>query len=84
MLEVFRRERSEFLRLAKLCMPGSPQSAIFWSDYFLNSAVLHLMLESGMVDVYSGGTCRTSDLTTVLDEAITFFSAGFKALARQR
>ena len=82
-LEVFHRERAEFLRLAQLCLPGSPQTAIFWSDYFLNAAVLHLMLESGMVDAYSGGACRTSDLPTVLDEAITYFSAGFKALARQ-
>lgn len=55
---------------------------IHWGFYFIEAALLHILLEAGTVDRHSNGLCRAADLDSILNEAVPFFAAGFERLSR--
>lgn len=59
--------------------PHADARDMHWAVYFLQSAILHVLVEAGMVDRQSGGLCRSDDLETILDQMVKLFAAGFNA-----
>lgn len=65
----------------KACPNGS-QEKLHWGFYFLESALIHILLEAGNIDRHSAGLCRASDLDRILDNLIPFYAAGFEQINR--
>lgn len=71
----------EFIDMLKGCYPGADEEAIYWSYYFLSSAIVHILVESGSIDSMSEGKFKSTDLETILDKMAPFFAAGMQRLA---
>ena len=73
----------EIMDELRLIYPHADAKRMHWVMYFLQSAILHVLVEAGMVDRQSGGLCSSSDLLTILDEMVAFYAAGFEARLKQ-
>lgn len=62
--------------------PGASREQVHWGFYFLESALIHILLEPGNIDRHSGGLCRSSDFGRILDEIAPFYAAAFGNLTR--
>ena len=51
-----------------------------WSFFFFQSAIIHIVLEAGIVDRQSDGLCRSHDLDLIVDKMARFFSAGVRGM----
>jgi len=71
----------EFIGLLKDHFPDADEADIYWSYYFLSSAIVHILVESGDVDLASDGKYKSSDLETIMDKMGPFFEAGITRLA---
>lgn len=69
----------EFMAELRLIYPDADPRRMHWVMYFLQAAILHVLVEAGMVDRQSEGLCSSSDLLTILDEMVALYAAGFKA-----
>ena len=58
--------------------PGQDPVDMHWGFYFLQTAITHVLLETGVADRQSNGLCQTGDVDQVLDRASRFFAAGFR------
>ncbi len=58
--------------------PGQNAADMHWGFYFLQTAITHILLETGVADRQSNGFCQTRDVEAVLDHATRFFAAGFR------
>lgn len=72
---------AEFIRILKERFPNAAQENIYWSYCFLSGAIIHVLAESESIDRLSDGTCRSSDLKTILEKMGPFFEAGISRLA---
>lgn len=61
--------------------PKASAEDINWAFYFLESALVHILVESGIVDMHSDGLCRSGDLATILDRMVPFYAAAFERFA---
>jgi len=57
--------------------PKVDEERLHWAFYFLEAALIHILVEAGIVDRHSNGLCRSSDLEKILAEMVPFFAAGF-------
>ncbi|GAB4141671.1 MAG: TetR/AcrR family transcriptional regulator [Sphingomonadales bacterium] len=58
--------------------PGQDAADMHWGFYFLQTAITHILLETGVADRQSNGLCQTRDVEHVLNHATRFFAAGFR------
>jgi AcrR family transcriptional regulator len=72
----------EFVSLLKAHFPKADEADIYWSYYFLSSAIVHILVEAGDVDLVSDGKYKSSDLETIMDKMGPFFEAGITRLAQ--
>jgi AcrR family transcriptional regulator len=72
----------EFIKLLQDHFPEAEEENIYWAYYFLSSAIIHILVESGSIDEMSGGKYKSSDLETVMDKMAPFFEAGITRLAQ--
>lgn len=61
--------------------PKATIEDINWAFYFLESSLVHILVESGIVDMHSDGLCRSSDLATILDRMVPFYTTAFERFA---
>ena len=67
---------AEFVELLKARFPDADPEDIYWSFYFMSSAIIHFLVENGSIDNLSGGLCQSSDLERVMEKMVPFFEAG--------
>lgn len=69
--------------VAALCeiYPKASAEDINWAFYFLEASLIHILVESGIVDMQSDGLCRSGDLATILDRMVPFYAAAFARFA---
>jgi len=79
--ETYASVNDEFIALLKEYFPDAAEEDIYWSFYFLSSAIIHILVESGSIDETSKNTLHSSDLETILDKMGPFFEAGISRLA---
>ncbi len=79
--ETYASVHDEFITLLKEYFPDALEEDIYWSFYFLASAIIHILVESGSIDEISNNTLQSSDLETILDKMGPFFEAGIARLA---
>lgn len=79
MTEVYDRVQAAFVAECRRIFPDAGEARLQVAVFFLNSAVLGTLIESGLLDRQSGGLCSSADLQTLLDEMIPFYAAAFRA-----
>ena len=60
-------------------LPDEPEVDLFWKFLFAAGVVGHTVAGLHKVKVISGGLCDISDTQALLDRAVTFIAAGFRA-----
>ncbi len=65
---------------ARAC-PNAPRERLHWGFYFLESALIHILLEAGNIDRHSDGHCRASDFERILEELVPFYAVAFRNLS---
>lgn len=73
----------QVVELMKEQFPEAKEENIYWAFYMLTSSIIHILVESGSIDKFSGGTCRSSDLETIMEKIGPYFEAGLARLAEQ-
>lgn len=79
MIEVYDPVNGDFTKELQRIYPKADERRLYWAMYFVQSTILHVLVEAGMVDRQSGGVCRSSELEAILDEMVPFFAAAFAA-----
>lgn len=69
------RFRSALMRT----LPEEPEVDIFWKFLFAAGVVGHTVAGLHKVEVISGGLCDITDTQALLDRAVAFIAAGFRA-----
>lgn len=64
---------------ARAC-PDASRERLHWGFYFLESSLIHILLEAGNVDRHSDGLCKSSDFERILEEIIPFYAIAFRNL----
>jgi len=77
MIEVYDPVNAEFVGELRRIYPDAALRSLHWGMYFLNSTILHVLVEAGMVDRQSQGLCRSAELEAILEEMVPFFAAAF-------
>jgi AcrR family transcriptional regulator len=76
-LHVFQRFETAFRR----ALPDLPAADVFWRLHFAIGAMAHTLARSDVLEVMSGGVCKSSDAETAIPQLIDFLAAGFRASA---
>lgn len=71
----------EFIDCLRKSIPYISEQRLQWSAYFIEAAMIFLLTDSTLVDRHSDGLCQSSDLDTILEEFVTFFTSGVMALS---
>ena len=50
---------------------------IHWGFHFLQTALIHLLLDTEAIDYQSRGICDSSDIEEVVEQMQSFFGHGF-------
>lgn len=75
---------ADFIAALREADPRMDPDDVHWGVFFLQAAITHIMVESGMLDRQSGGRFRSSDLETIAGKLVPFFAAGFAGFAAAR
>lgn len=60
-------------------LPGLPEEEIVWRQHLMVGGMTHLLMWRPYLKEMTNGLCDSSDRMKVLDEAVAFFAAGFRA-----
>jgi AcrR family transcriptional regulator len=60
-------------------LPDLPPAEITWRQHFMVGGMTHLLMWRPYLKEMTGGMCDASDREAVLERAVEFFSAGFRA-----
>ena len=74
---------SRFIDALKRALPDSDPADLYWSYHFLSGALTLTFAETGRIDNLSGGSCRSTDVASVIDRMPAFVAAGFRALCNK-
>ena len=66
-----------FIDEFKRSMPNLDETEIYWGFYFLQTALLNLLLDTRMVDSQSAGQCDSGSIDHVIGHMQRFFANGF-------
>jgi len=72
--------RRRFVDIAGTLLPDVDEDSLYWSTYFLNSALERVLTENQSIDRLSGKRVRSSDFQGMLARLPRFFGAGFRTL----
>ncbi|WP_281422145.1 TetR/AcrR family transcriptional regulator [Aquisediminimonas sediminicola] len=78
MIDVYDRVQYAFVEECRKIFPNADERRLQLAVFFLNSSILSVLVESGMLDRQSGGICKSSDLQMIVDEMIPFYAAAFR------
>src|SRR5579862_637644 len=70
-----------FAELLSKALPELPPSELLWRLYFSAGVMTHTMLWGKILPKITNGVCDISDREAVIDRAVRFVSAGFRAPA---
>ena len=70
--------------LLKKALPDAAEEDIFWGYHFVTGALMLTLARTGRIDKLSGGLCRSEDFLAVKARMVTFMTAGFLAICRDR
>ena len=62
-------------------LPDLPVAEISWRQHFMVGGMTHLLMWRPHLKEMTGGLCDSSDREALLERAVIFFSAGFRAPA---
>jgi AcrR family transcriptional regulator len=62
-------------------LPDLPLEERMWRMHFMGGAMTHILLWSKILPMITGGACDVSDRKALVERAIAFLSAGFRAPA---
>ncbi len=62
-------------------LPDLSRQELLWRLHFTAGVMTHTMLWGRIIPKVTGGVCDISDRTALLDRAVTFLAAGFRAPA---
>ena len=60
-------------------LPDLPAAEIVWRQHFMVGGMTHLLMWRPYLKEMTGGLCDCSDRGALLEHAVAFFSAGFRA-----
>jgi AcrR family transcriptional regulator len=60
-------------------LPDLPLAERMWRMHFMGGAMTHILLWSKILPTITGGACDVSDRKAIVERAIAFLSAGFRA-----
>jgi AcrR family transcriptional regulator len=60
-------------------LPDLPLEERMWRMHFMGGAMTHILLWSKILPMITGGACDVSDRKALVERAIAFLSAGFRA-----
>lgn len=72
------------IALLKKALPNAAEEDIFWGYHFVTGALMLTLARTGRIDKLSGGLCRSQDFSAVKARMVTFMTAGFLAICRER
>ena len=78
MISVYDQVHAAFAIEVRKIFPHADERRLHWAMYFLHSTILHVLVESGMVDRQSAGLCKADELHAILDEMVPFYAAAFR------
>jgi AcrR family transcriptional regulator len=64
-------------------MPGLSPADVVWRQHYMIGAMTHILMWRPYFSEITGGLCDTSNKQAMLDRAVTFFAAGFRAPVAQ-
>src|ERR1019366_4643574 len=74
--------RTAFLRAMRRSLPKAPLAALLWRIEFVWGALAFALCNPRKIEIETHGACDPKDTDDMLAEMISFFSPGFRALAR--
>ena len=60
-------------------LPDLPLAERMWRMHFMGGAMTHILLWSKILPIITGGACDVSDRKAIVERAVAFLSAGFRA-----
>ena len=66
-----------FIDEFKRSLPNLGEAEIYWGFYFLQTALLNILLDTRIVDSHSGGQCNSGATDQVIEQMQRFFAKGF-------
>lgn len=73
-----------FQTALRRALPELPAEDFFWRLHFTIGAMAHTLGRPELLEVMSGGLCKSTDAKTAIPQLIDFLSAGFRASASRR
>ena len=73
-----------FQAALRSAVPELPPEDFFWRMHFTVGAMAHTLGRPDLLEVVSGGLCKSSDADTAIPQLINFLGAGFRASATRR
>ncbi|MBI1179928.1 MAG: TetR family transcriptional regulator [Alphaproteobacteria bacterium] len=77
LVEIWTPLNKRFVGVLWSLYPHRPVEDIHWAFYFLEASLIHILVEAGVVDRQSAGTCRSSDLEAILRHMVPYYAAAF-------
>ena len=69
--------RETYIEELKRSVPDASDKQIHWGFHFLQTALIHLLLDTEAIDYQSRGICDSSDIEEVIEQMQSFFGHGF-------
>lgn len=70
-----------FLAALARAVPHLPPEEMFWRLMFMVGAMVHTMTVSQHLEEFSGGLCRSADISSLVTHLVPFVTAGMRAPA---
>jgi AcrR family transcriptional regulator len=80
--EIFDQSSKAFLEVFRECLPGLPETDLFYRFHFLLGTMVYAMANPGRIQDLSLGGANPFDLDEVLSHLVPFVEAGFRARAQ--
>ncbi|GHF26999.1 TetR family transcriptional regulator [Kordiimonas sediminis] len=80
MTKYFEPVLKAYLEAWKRALPKAKDEDLYWCYHFFSGALTLSFAQTGRIDHYSKGLCKSTDLQAACKRMIPFMAAGFKAL----
>jgi len=72
--------QQRFIAAARQAMPAMSDRALYWSWYFFDAAVVHILTDTHSIDQLSDGVCSTGRFDDIVQLLPAFCAAGWQRL----
>ncbi|SFL53012.1 TetR/AcrR family transcriptional regulator [Rugamonas rubra] len=73
-----------FLPMLRRLATGVGEEDLYWYYHLLSGALSMSLAQTGLIDRFSGGLCKSTDMRSIGKHLIGVYTAGFNALPRKR